>query len=206
MAQQQRAAEQRKRHYSDERKRAQDYKYQIHQQADAFVFRLIAFLFSPVGLITRQPLGVRVKPLLCFYDSGDTGTLLGLPQTHSWLCSGGWKQARWPARPADAGERQQRCEFSSPQWVFSRRYSIKLSMAFRGPLVHALRREWVKRRITCNNPAVARKTIMSGCLKSCAEMFIYSGSPTAHGHLSVFQANSYCAKKHKTDFIFRRWW
>lgn len=44
----------------------------------------------------------------------------------------------------------------------------------------------MKRHITCNDPAVAWITIMSGCLKCWTEMLINSASAKAQGHISVF--------------------
>lgn len=85
MAQQQRAAEQRKRRYSDERKTVSDCKYQIHATGGRFCLLfpshnrcLIALLFSLVALISHQPMEVRVKPLLWFYNSGNTVAFIGV--------------------------------------------------------------------------------------------------------------------------------
>lgn len=78
------------------------------QQADVLDFafphaQMFDFsLSSLVGLISRQPTEVRVKPFVILHDGGNTALLLSSFQTRRRLGLDLCARARWPVNPAGA--------------------------------------------------------------------------------------------------------
>lgn len=126
------------------KKRTEQYRYHICATSGCLLAPVIThsvcIFFSLVGLICHQLIEVNVKAVL-FHMTAGTLLFCWARSKHavdwSLICepglSGLWKQLKLQ-------KGSKRCAFFTTHWVFSRRYSIKLSISLKGVLARASRR------------------------------------------------------------------